>query len=377
MRLFLSLTFFCLILINLVSFHSKKFTNINKNNTNINTSITFVANSETMGNGMKASTMDYFQGVQYPHLSLVIPTFDKNNQKIEIIDWQNKSIDWSTKGKLILGPVWGYTDTIDKFIDWLDTLENNQVDMANSIKFIKWNINKKYLLQLKNNSITIPNTLIIEQGSNLSFDEARALFHKKFGDLDIILKGVIDAGGFGYLHVHPDKLVKAKIHFEKLKAENKGVIIQGFIPQIYKKGEYSFVFLEGKISHFFLKVAKFNEERVQPFYGGKSFHFKKSKISNQINYIKSNFRSDLELNESEVKNAYNQAEMVYAKVLLILDNLRIPHPNYLRVDGVMVDDKFVVMELEGVEPYLEMQEAMVNDPSNDVVKNYIKSILKN
>ncbi len=85
----------------------------------------------------------------------------------------------------------------------------------------------------------------------------------------------------------------------------------------------------------------------------------------------------MELNESEVKNAYNQAEMVYAKVLLILDNLRIPHPNYLRVDGVMVDDKFVVMELEGVEPYLEMQEAMVNDPSNDVVKNYIKSILKN
>ena len=40
----------------------------------------------------------------------------------------------------------------------------------------------------------------------------------------------------------------------------------------------------------------------------------------------------------------------------------------------MIDNQFVVMELEGIEPYLEMKEAMINDPSNNVVENYINSL---
>jgi hypothetical protein len=338
--------------------------------------ITFVANAETRGNGEDSTTMDYFQGFQYPHLSLLVPHLIKSGYKIEVVDWKDKNVDWTAKGKVILGPVWGYTKDVQEFIKWLDTLDKQGVNMVNHPAFFKWNIQKKYLINLQDNGMCIPKTLIITSDDPMSFDEARRLFYKKFGHKDIILKGVIDAGGFGYMHLRPDQIDGARQQFNTLKHNNHGVVMQSFLPQIYTQGELAFVFVDGKISHFFVKVAKYEEERVQPFYGGRSFHFTKGKISEQISHIKLSFRKDIQLKEIDVQNAYIQAQLIYSKLLGVLDQLRIPHPQYLRMDGVMVDCNFVIMELEGIEPYLEIQEAMNNDPQNNVIRTYVECVVK-
>lgn len=49
-------------------------------------------------------------------------------------------------------------------------------------------------------------------------------------------------------------------------------------------------------------------------------------------------------------------------------------PLYARIDGVMVDGTFRVMEIEGVEPYMEMQEAMQTDPAKNVIGKYVQAI---
>jgi len=41
----------------------------------------------------------------------------------------------------------------------------------------------------------------------------------------------------------------------------------------------------------------------------------------------------------------------------------------------MVDGKFIIMELEGIEPYLEMQEAMDKDKTNNVLQSYAENVL--
>lgn len=338
--------------------------------------ITFIANSETMGDGINPSTMDYFQQTQYPQLSLIIQALKKLNKTVEVIDWQAPNIDWSKKNKLILGPVWGYTRDIPKFIDWLDMLDRNQIEIVNSAKFLKWNIKKNYLLDLKNNHINIPDTLIIEPDSKITLEEAIALFQTNYGySSDLIIKGNIDAGAFGYLRLQKTTSDNALNHFDVLLKENKGVVIQNFIPQIYQKGELAFVFLKGKISHFFLKVPKYNEERVQPFYGGRSFHMSEYTISNCLEYIKSDFRFDLQLTESEIKNALVESHEIYSKLLMTLDKLNISHPVYLRMDGVVVNSNFIVMELEGIEPYLEMQEALKNASTDKIIDSYVNTLI--
>lgn len=343
-----------------------------KNEENV---ITFIANSETMGDGKDPTSMDYFQGTQYPHLSLVIPYLNEKNIRCEVLSWTDKTIDWAKKKKIVLGPVWGYTKNIDEFTSWLSTIEKSNTKTLNDTKFIIWNIKKTYLNDLKKEEIEIPDTLIIEPESTLNFDEAISIFTQKFNSSDIIIKGVIDAGGFEYLHITPDKLEVARKHFQKLKSNNHGVVMQKFIPEIYKKGEFSFVIFKGKISHYYLKVPKENQERVQPFYGGKSFHFEKNSAKKMINEIQANFRSDLELNEEEAKIAYTKAEETYAKLKILLKKINIPCPEYLRIDGVLSDSHFLVMELEGIEPYLEMREAIKNNPKNNVLENYFQILI--
>lgn len=338
--------------------------------------ITFVASPEASGDYLTPSTMDYFKGTQYPQLSLIIEYLEKEKQKFEIVDWKNRNVHWSAKSKVILGPIWGYTELPVEFDNWLTLIEKNSINMVNSAEFLRWNINKKYLNDLAKYQIEVPNTLIIESNSHLSFEQAWQLFKEKYGSSDIVLKGAIDSGGFGYLHIKSNENNMGSAHFENLKKNYGGVVMQNFIPQIYKKGEFSFVFFDEKISHYFLKVPKLNEERVQVLYGGKSFHFKKENISEQIENIKLNFRSDLELTEQDVINAYKKAEMTYTHLQKLLKELGISNPNYLRIDGVMIDSSFIVMELEGIEPYLEIQEAMDNDPSNTILENYIKALLK-
>lgn len=364
-----SITLLSIILL-LLAIHCKK--NFKNSSNEI---LTFVANSETKGYELNASTMDIFRGVQYPHLSLLVPLLLKKNAIIEVVDWEDKTIEWHKKEKVILGPVWGYTKKLDAFIEWLDLLEAKNINVINHPKFLKWNLTKTYLLDLARKDIPIPHTLIVNPESNLTLNEVLDIFYKKYEEKDIILKGVIDSGAFGYLHVQSNEMDRASYHFEKLKKENKGAIIQSFIPEIQKKGEFSFVFLGNYLSHFFVKVPKSNDERTQSFYGGKSFHLINQNLDDQISFIQSNFKSEFFLEKKDIIEAQNQVKNVHTKLLCLMDELSIPYPKYVRIDGVIINNEFIVMEIEGIEPYLEMQEAMEKDKLNPILQNYIEKVI--
>jgi hypothetical protein len=245
--------------------------------------------------------------------------------------------------------------------------------MTNSATFLKWDLKKNYLLDLQNGGIRVPSTMIVEPSSELSFEEVQKAFYEKYGKSDLILKGVIDAGGFGYMHVRDFK--DAGSHFEELKKNNHGVIVQEFIPEVSKKGELSFVFFGDELSHFYLKVPAYEQERVQAFYGGKSFHLKD--VKSDLEAIKSTFRKDLQITETEIFSAKEDVLVIYQKLMLLLDEKQIPRPKYLRIDGVFKEGSFFIMELEGIEPYLEMKEAMEHDPENLVLDRYFRKVIEN
>ena len=75
--------------------------------------------------------------------------------------------------------------------------------MINSTKFIKWNSTKKYLLDIENHGILIPDTLIIEGDSKLGLQQALNNFDIRFHNKDVIIKGLVDSFAEGYLHIKP------------------------------------------------------------------------------------------------------------------------------------------------------------------------------
>ncbi len=294
-------------------------------------SITFIAGSETKGDCSNPASMDYFSGRQYPWLSLVIPQLQERGYDVGVVDWADPGVDWKANKTFILGPVWGYVSRIKEFVSLFNLFEKENVKLLNSPKFMKWNLNKKYLVELQKAKVgQIPKTTFVPPHS-------RATLREFFTD-NIIIKGAVDAGGTSYKHVTFSNFDEASYLFETYKEKHAGVIVQQFIPEVQQMGELSFVFLGGGLSHFFIKVPAMGEERSQTFYGGRSFALLDETIVETLAEIKTTFRPDLRTRPQDISNARFQAEWLNEKLMFYFYKKGIEPPSYMRLDGVMVDE---------------------------------------
>jgi len=101
------------------------------------------------------------------------------------------------------------------------------------------------------------------------------------------------------------------------------VLVQPFVPEIPRDGEYSFTFIDGAFSHATIKRAASHEFRVQTEHGG------------------------------SVSPTGAPASLVAqaAQAIEVLSET----PLYARVDGIARGDAFLLMELELIEPNLFLE----------------------
>jgi glutathione synthase/RimK-type ligase-like ATP-grasp enzyme len=101
---------------------------------------------------------------------------------------------------------------------------------------------------------------------------------------------------------------------------DRGVLIQPFLPEIQTDGELSLLFFDGEFSHAVRKRAAPGEYRVQFVYGGTN-------------------------ENAEVPDAWIAGARACIAAAPAL-------PTYARVDGVIRDGEFLLMELEVFEPLM-------------------------
>jgi len=100
------------------------------------------------------------------------------------------------------------------------------------------------------------------------------------------------------------------------------VIVQPFLSEIVKDGEYSFVFFEGEYSHCVHKQPRRGDYRTQPEHGGRW-------------------------------RLHAAPKMHVAQARAMLSTLPLS-PTYARVDCIVSGDRLLLMELELIEPDLGM-----------------------
>ncbi len=102
-------------------------------------------------------------------------------------------------------------------------------------------------------------------------------------------------------------------------------MVQPFLPEIVSDGEHSLLFFDGEFSHAVLKRPKAGDFRVQGVHGG-----------------------------SQVAETVPASLVREARAVLEAA----PSPGlYARVDGIIRDGRFVLVELEQIEPYLFLAES--------------------
>ncbi|MEX1003144.1 MAG: hypothetical protein WDZ35_13585 [Crocinitomicaceae bacterium] len=251
--------------------------------------------------------------------ALIQKALEKKGYEVIKVDWSQADMDWSTIDLALFRAIWDYFHRIDEFKAWLKTVQGTTL-FVNPLSLIQWNIDKHYLIDLKNKGVPIVDTRIIEQGSFLSLQK----LHEASGWQKMVLKPCISGSARHTYLLDPENLSAHEGVFKEL-ISNESMMLQPFQNNIITKGEVSHIVIGGKYTHSVLKKAMTGDYRVQDDFGGSVHPYTANK--NEIQFAE--------------------------KVVSSCDEM----PLYARVD-VVWDNKheLALSELELIEPELWFRE---------------------
>ena len=101
---------------------------------------------------------------------LVIQALEDKGLTVTRKAWDDPNFDWTETQYAVFRATWDYFDRYDEFYRWFEqTKERTQ--FINSAELIHWNIDKHYLVELENNDVRIPKTLVIEPRTQQSLQQ--------------------------------------------------------------------------------------------------------------------------------------------------------------------------------------------------------------
>ena len=221
---------------------------------------------------------------------------------------------WDRFNAVVIRSVWDYHLKYTRFLEWLDLLEATGANLYNPVEVIRWNADKRYMLDLERRGIRITPTRVL----SASDDASLASVLRKTGWREAVVKPAVSSTGYETWFVNAP-CGAADEHRFTTQRMAMDVLVQEFAPGV-RDGELSFVFLAGQYSHCVLKRAAGTEFRIHVEHGGsvESHH----PPTEQIQWAES-----------------------------VMDAVKEPW-TYARVDAVADDDGLMLMELELLDPEL-------------------------
>ena len=193
---------------------------------------------------------------------LLKSAFESQGLKVDITYWDNPSYEWQQTKSVLFRTVWDYFERFDEFWEWLEQVKT-KTRLINSYELIKWNIDKHYLRDLKNNDIQVVPTYFADRENNISLQEIANLNDWKH----IVIKPAISASAFNTYKITNDEIEQKEQLFHEL-LQTHDMLVQPFFPTISELGEASLMVFGGKFTHAILKKAKAGDFRVQDDFGG-------------------------------------------------------------------------------------------------------------
>ena len=156
--------------------------------------------------------------------------------------WDDPDVDWSESPVTLLRAAWDSHLNPPGFIAWLNGL-GGQTHLLNTPSLVKWNFDKRYLVELREKGQYVVPTAILTSASEAAI--AQAL--QQIPAAQIVVKPRFGADAYGVTRL-PPKPEAIAAHFERF-GTNGGLLIQPFIPGVELERERSLVFIGGQFSH--------------------------------------------------------------------------------------------------------------------------------
>lgn len=167
---------------------------------------------------------------------------------------------------IIIRSPWDYMESEQKrqgFMHWLSLLNEAELPLENPYQIMRWNLDKRYLLELGTSGVPIPQTLLLSE-DELSFnaiDLAVKDWHQA------VVKPCIGAAAQDTYLLNKNTIGAFFEQYSLLKP-GRAFLLQPFIPTIAEEGEWSCIFFNNSYSHAVLKRPQKGHWLVQDERGG-------------------------------------------------------------------------------------------------------------
>jgi glutathione synthase/RimK-type ligase-like ATP-grasp enzyme len=231
--------------------------------------------------------------------------------------WNDPGVDWSTFDAVLIRTIWDYFKHHAAFLYWLDRLDQLGVPTINDSALLRWNSDKRYLLELARHGVAIIPTRLANTA------ELPAVLATMPGQ-QVVIKPSISGGAWHTLRgTVGDAMFAAAV--TQLPHEHD-YLVQPFVPEIVSDGEWSLLYFAGEFSHAVIKRPATGDYRVQGEFGGSAEPIQPDAAT------------------------LAAADRALAAVVALGHG----EHAYVRVDGVISAGRFLIMELEMIEPFLHL-----------------------
>lgn len=226
--------------------------------------------------------------------------------------WTDSSVDWSSYDAVLLRSV-NHRTRYDEFTDWLGLLDKAGVTVLNDSDLVRWNGDKRYLLELRERGVAIVPSQVA----------AGACLREVVAGLDgaeIVIKPTNSATSLPTVRGTAGSEGLSRAMDELPDAV---YLVQLFQPEIQADGEWSLTFIDGEFSHAIVRRAA-GDNTVRQSLGG-----------------------------ADEPTEPPAVALAGATAALAALETRMP-PVYAHVDGIVTGSRFLVTELGLIEPNLHV-----------------------
>ena len=235
--------------------------------------------------------------------------------------WDDPAIDWPRHDAMLVRTPWDYYRRWDEFSAFLAAIEQVGLRTINPIATLRWNADKRYLVELAAAGLPVVPTRLVERGDPVALEHAISAV--RGSGVDVVVKPTISGGAWRTWRFGADGPGALRAELDAALAAG-ALLVQPYLDAVARAGEWSLLFFAGRYSHALLKRPRSGDFRVQESHGG----------------THSNAEPDAALRAAA------------QRVVDALPALGHPGVLYARVDGVVDDGAFRLMELEVFEPQL-------------------------
>lgn len=170
-----------------------------------------------------------------------------------VLPWDDPGADFASARLTLLRSTWNYAEQPGRFADWLARAAAVSA-LWNPLPVVRWNLHKRYLLELERAGVPIAPTHLVPRNSAERLAEVAAAR----GWDDVVVKPAVSAGSRLTRRVRADT-PRGEAHLRAL-VDREDALVQPYLPAVEDHGERALIVIDGELTHAVRKGPRFAGE---------------------------------------------------------------------------------------------------------------------